>query len=126
MCKIPFLLTSILSDMSPDELAFQMHQRVGRLVVVEFRAGGAAGLDSPRRRRPPPLPPCSCAYPQRITSQGVCGRWTQGPVVWEVPQAGYEYKRNNVVVVCDVTRSYPTFSRDFLFACKLLQALDLQ
>ena len=30
------------ADMSPDELAFQMHQLVGRLVVVEFRAGGGA------------------------------------------------------------------------------------
>mgnify|MGYP001605607512 CR=1 FL=1 len=30
------------ADMSPDELAFQMHQLVGRLVVVEFRAKGAA------------------------------------------------------------------------------------
>ena len=125
MCKIPFLLTSILSDMSPDELAFQMHQRVGRLVVVEFRAGGAAGWTLLAATVLLSAAPLLLRISPKDNLPG-CVRWTQGPVVWEVPQAGYEYKRNNVVVVCDVTRSYPTFSRDFLFACKLLQALDLQ
>ena len=136
MCKIPFLLTSILSDgclptswlslvCRTSARATRSRRHVSRRVGIPDApacrsAGGSGvpcgrrrGLDSPRRHRPP----LRCPFaPLRISPKDNlpgCVRWTQGPVVWEVPQAGYEYKRNNVVVVCDVTRSYPTFSRDF-------------